>query len=76
MGARYVWFWTSDHDHHVPWVEQLALARHLHEHAQTHPRPSLYGPPPQIDTAIVIPNGFFLSLENLWWVRVMDKDQA
>ncbi len=74
MGARYVWFWTSDHDHHVPWPEQLELARTLKRHAAARPRPSLAGPPPKIDTAIVIADGYFLSLENLWWVRVMDKD--
>jgi hypothetical protein len=74
MGARYVWFWTSDHDHHMPWPEQLALARTLKDHAQAHPRPSIYGPPPRFDTAIAIPNGYFLSLDDLWWVRVMDKD--
>jgi hypothetical protein len=74
MGARYVWFWTSDHDHHVPWLEQLELARILKRHALAHPRPSIYGPAPRIDTAIVIPNGYFLSLEDLWWVRVLDKD--
>ena len=74
LGARYLWFWTSDHDHHVPWPEQLALARHVRDHAAAHPRPSIYGPPPRLDTAIVIPNGYFLSLENLWWVRVMDKE--
>ncbi len=74
MGARYVWFWTSDHDHHVPWPEQLNLARVLKQHAQQHPRPSLFGPPPKLDAVLVVPNGLFLSLENLWWVRVMDKE--
>ena len=74
LGARYVWFWTSDHDHHVPWPEQLELARTLKQHTQRHPRPSIYGKAPKLDTAIVIPNGYFLSLENLWWVRVMDKE--
>jgi len=74
MGARYVWFWTSDHDHHVPWPEQLALARTLQAHAQAHPWPSIVGPPRKLDTAIVIPNGYLLSLENLWWVRVLDKE--
>ena len=24
---------------------------------------------------ILIPNGYFLSLENLWWVRVMDQER-
>jgi len=74
QGARYVWFWTSDHDHHVPWPEQLTLARMLKEHAQSHPRPSILGPAPKRDTAIVIPDGYFLSLEDLWWVRAMDKE--
>ncbi len=74
MGARYVWFWTSDHDHHLPWPEQLALARTLKEHRGKHARPSLYTRPPEIDTVILIPNGYFLSLENLWWVRSLDKE--
>ena len=72
MGARYVWFWTSDHDHHVPWPEQLELARRLKGHAEAHPRPSIYAPPAVLDTAIVIPYGYFPSLENLWWVRVLN----
>lgn len=74
LGARYLWFWTSDHDHHLPWPEQLALARLLKQHAQAHPRPSIFGPRRALDTAIVIPNGYFLSLDNLWWVRVLDKE--
>lgn len=74
MGARYVWFWTSDHDHHLPWPEQLKLARLLKKHAAKNPRPSIFGPPPLLDTAIVIPNGYFLSLRNLWWVRVLNKE--
>jgi hypothetical protein len=74
MGARYFWFWTSDHDHHVPWPEQLELARHLKEHARLHPRLPLSQPPPKRDTTIVIPNGYFLSMDNLWWVRALDKE--
>lgn len=74
MGARYVWFWTSDHDHHLPWPEQLDLARTLRDHARAHPRPSIFRPPPVRDTAIVIPYGYFLSFENLWWVRVLDRE--
>jgi hypothetical protein len=74
MGARYFWFWTSDHDHHVPWPEQLEWARYLRSHATLHPRRSILEPPPKRDVAIVIPNGRFLSLENLWWIRVLDKE--
>ncbi len=74
MGARYVWFWTSDHGHHVPWPEQLELVRHLTRHAETHPRKSIFSPPPVLEKAIVIPYGYFPSLRNLWWVRVLDPE--
>ena len=74
MGARYLWFWTSDHDHHMPWPEQLELARTLKKHRTEHPRPSIFGPPPARDLAIVVPYGYFLSVDNLWWVRVMDPE--
>ncbi len=73
LGARYVWFWTSDHDHHLPWPEQLDLARRLQAHAQAHPRRSIYLPPVPRDLAIVVPAGVFPSLENLWWVRELDS---
>jgi hypothetical protein len=72
MGARYIWFWTSDHGHHVPWPEQLELVGVLRKHVETHPRKSIFGPPPVLDRAIVIPYGYFPSLRNLWWVRVLD----
>ena len=74
MSARYLWFWTSDHGHHVPWPEQLELAKHLKQHAAKNPRPSVYAPPRQLDTAIVIPDGWWLELGDLWWVRAVDKD--
>jgi hypothetical protein len=74
MGARYFWFWTSDHEYHLPWPEQLALARKLKQHAREHARPSIWGPPPRRDAVIAIPNGYFLSLEKLW--RTRSPDQA
>ena len=74
MGARYLWFWTSDHGHHVPWPEQLELAKHLKQHAARSARPSVYAPPRQLDTAIVIPDGWWLELGDLWWVRAVDKE--
>ena len=74
MGARYLWFWTSDHDHHVPWPEQLALVSHVRAHAAAHPRPSIAEAPPTLDAAIVVPRGYFLSLGNLWWVRALDPE--
>jgi hypothetical protein len=74
MGARYLWFWTSDHEHHVPWPEQMALVRHLRTHERSHPRRPISVEPPKVDVAIAIPDGYFLSLENLWWVHVLDKE--
>jgi hypothetical protein len=74
MGARYLWFWTSDHDHHMPWPEQLDLARAVRDHAAAQRRPSRASLEREIDKAIVIPYGYFPSLENLWWVRVLDKE--
>lgn len=74
MGARYIWFWTSDHDHHMPWPEQLELVRTLRKHEAENPRPSIFSEKKILDTAIVIPYGYFLSLENLWWVRCLDKE--
>ncbi|MCB1129104.1 MAG: hypothetical protein KDM81_21580, partial [Verrucomicrobiae bacterium] len=53
---------------------QLSLARALQDHARNHPRPSIRTNPVAVDTAIAIPNGSFISLENLWWVRELDRD--
>lgn len=80
MGARYVWFWSSDHDHHMPWPEQIELTRHLRAHVQKHPRGSISGPPPTRDLAIALPYGYFMTLghgadnphSNLWWMRELD----
>ncbi len=83
MGARYVWYWTSDHDHHMPFPEQLELTRVLKQHASAKPRPSIRGPKPTLGKAIVAPCGYVLALESptnrkncwdLWWVREMDAD--
>lgn len=81
MGARWVWFWTSDHGHHLPWPEQLALARIVRAHARAHPRPPRDGQRPVLDRVIVLPAGAFLFVESpthrrnpwdLWWMRGLD----
>ncbi len=71
MGARYVWYWTSDHDHHLPWVEQMELTRTLRKHAAEHPRPSIFARKVTLDKAIVIPYGYFLWLETAWAARIL-----
>jgi len=73
MGARYFWFWTSDHQHHVPWPEQLELARKLKQHAREHPRASIWSPLPKRGVVITIPNGYFVLVEKLWRTRSQDK---
>jgi hypothetical protein len=60
LGAEFIWFWTSDHDHHVPYVEQLALARQISEYAESHPRPNLDKLRRVATTAIVVPYGYTL----------------
>lgn len=68
LGARYFWFWTSDHDHHLPWTEQLTLARTLKDYAATHPRKSIYDPAPKRDVAIALPNGLIFPFDKFDWV--------
>jgi len=74
MGARYLWYWTSDHDHHLPWVEQMELTRTLRKHAAEHPRPSIFATRTTLDTAIAIPYGCIASLENVPWVGALGND--
>lgn len=69
MGARYFWFWTSDHDHHLPWNEQLTLARTLKDYAAKHPRKSIYNPAPKRDIAIALPNGLVFPFDKFDWVE-------
>ncbi|NLH17160.1 MAG: hypothetical protein GX455_11330 [Phycisphaerae bacterium] len=59
LGAEYLWFWTSDHDHHVPYAEQLALSRRISDYARTHPR-DLTALRNKANTAIVLPFGYTL----------------
>ncbi|MDM8007617.1 MAG: hypothetical protein QUV05_15870 [Phycisphaerae bacterium] len=83
MGARYIWYWTSDHDHHMPFPEQLELTRSLRKHIAAKPRPSIRTARPTLDKAIVVPYGYVIVLESptgrknawdLWWVREMDAE--
>ncbi len=69
MGARYFWFWTSDHDHHVPWPEQLALSRTLKEHVSQHTRQSIYKRSPTRDVAIALPDGLCFPFDRFDWVE-------
>ena len=58
MGARYFWFWTSDHGHHVPYVEQVNLSRMLQGHAQARAERDMEALLHKATVAIVLPDGY------------------
>jgi hypothetical protein len=64
LGAEFIWLWTSDHDHHVPYAEQLRLARQISEYAARRPPRDLDKLRQAAATAIVIPYGY--SLPTCW----------
>ncbi len=64
MGARYIWYWTSDGDHHVPFSDQLAITSAVTRHAKEHPRKPVAELLRKADTVITIPNGYDLEMSN------------
>jgi hypothetical protein len=68
MGARYMWFWTFDHQHHLPHYMKLKLLRHLKEHKAAHPRGPIDKLRDTSRTAIVMPYGYgwILNFCQLW----------
>lgn len=59
-GAEYIWLWTSDRDHHVPFNEQLMLARQISRYARAHRRADPEKLRRAASTAIVLPYGYTL----------------
>lgn len=57
-GARFIFFWTSDRDHHVPFEEQVKWARSITQYAKEHPRKSRRELIHAATDAIVLPYGF------------------
>ena len=74
-GARYLWMWTCDHAHHVPYPEQLTLARGIRAYAAQHPRPRpirpLYA---QAQEAVVLPYGYHLDEFLMRWERLWNNE--
>jgi len=58
MGARYFWFWTSDHGAHVPYPEQVNLARTLKAHAGGRPKRDMSALLHSATVAIALPDGY------------------
>ncbi len=63
-GARWIYFWSSDRHHHVPFEEQLLLARALSEHMAAHPRKARRELVRGADDAVVLPYGFTFSVSD------------
>jgi len=68
MGARYIWLWTYDHQHHLPQFKKLELLKHLQEHKANHPRAPLDKLLCAPRTAIVLPYGYghFPWFDRIW----------
>jgi len=60
-GATYFWFWTSDHSHHVPFIEQMEFTRKFRDYIKAHPRTAT---PDELTAkakvAIALPWGYLL----------------
>ena len=65
MGARYFWFWTSDHGAHIPYPEQLNLARLLKGYAERHPHRDMKALLHAAKVAIVLPDGYTFEYSGL-----------
>jgi hypothetical protein len=76
MGAKYLWYWTSDHDHHVPYTEQLALTKALMQHANEHPRGSPGDLRRAARTAIAFPPGYTLAWDRMWGGQAFALDSV
>ena len=68
QGAEYLWFWTSDHGHNVPYAEQKEHTKRFREYQKEHPR--IYPSWPlieQAEVAIALPYGYQLDDYVMRW---------
>jgi len=66
MGAKYLWFWTSDHEHHMPFSGQLRIAAEITEYARRHPRPDRESLRRSADVGIALPPGYAFNWNGTW----------
>ncbi|MBN1123413.1 MAG: hypothetical protein JXA82_00300 [Sedimentisphaerales bacterium] len=66
LGAEFIWMWTSDHDHHVEYTEQLRLARTLRDYTAYQPRRDLDVLRHKAGVAVVLPYGY--TLPTVWQI--------
>ena len=67
MGARYFWFWTSDHGAHIPYPEQVNLSRLLKGHAERHPHRDMEALLHAANVAIALPDGYTFEYSGLMY---------
>ncbi|MCC6484675.1 MAG: hypothetical protein IT209_07515 [Armatimonadetes bacterium] len=74
MGAKHLWFWSSDHDHHVPFEEQLRLAESISRYAASHPRGPGKPLPLKAREAIVLPEGYAFNCSGVWGTQREERN--
>lgn len=67
QGARYLWFWTSDHDHHLPFDRQLETARVIQAHRRAHLRQDRRVLNHTASVAVAVPEGYIGLGGDMWW---------
>lgn len=67
MGAHYIWYWTSDHDHHLPFPRQLELSRIVRQYQKEHPRETRLPQLTSAKVAVAIPDGYICSGGPFMW---------
>lgn len=65
MGAKYLWFWTSDGEHHMRFDEQIRLAKAVTDYAAKHPR-DRQALIKQAEVGIAIPPGYAFNCDGVW----------
>jgi hypothetical protein len=71
-GARWLWFWTSDRDHHLPFEEQLSLAKSFADYRRAHPRRPRRELLRGAADVVVLPYGFTFSVSDWTKDRMAD----
>ncbi len=76
MGARYIWFWTWDHDHHLPWEQAIKLTKHLNEYTDGKPFRNRQTMSKGAKAAIVMPEGFLpFNPTGMWFSAQLTWDK-
>src|SRR5205814_7615926 len=80
LGATRFFFWDNAQLACVPFGEVLALARHLRDHAKTHPRPEPGQLRSAAEVAILLPPGYDLGhvqtgKGNMWGVGELNLER-